>query len=65
MKDAQAAVLKERRPERTRHPWIFAGEVAALPDDAIDGQPLRVLDHRRRFFAMAYSNRRSTSPRMR
>jgi 23S rRNA (cytosine1962-C5)-methyltransferase len=57
--DARAAVLKERRPERARHPWIFQGEIASLPDAAADGQPLRVLDHRRRFFAMAYCNRRS------
>jgi len=54
-----AAVLKERRPERARHPWIFQGEIASLPDGIADGRPLRVLDHRRRFFATAYCNRRS------
>ena len=54
-----AAVLKARRPERVRHPWVFEGEIASLPDSVADGQPLRVLDHRRRFFAMAYCNRRS------
>ena len=42
-----------------RHPWIFQGELASLADDAADGQTVRVLDHRRRFFAMAYVNRRS------
>jgi 23S rRNA (cytosine1962-C5)-methyltransferase len=59
LKDVTAAVLKQRRPERARHPWIFAGEIAAMPDNVVDGQPLRVLDHRRRFYAMAYCNRRS------
>lgn len=59
MIDSRAAILKERRPERARHPWIFQGEIASLPDAAVDGQPLRVLDHRRRFYAMAYCNRRS------
>lgn len=59
MKHAQAAVLKQRRPERARHPWIFAGEVAQLPDGVPDGHALPVLDHRRRFYAMAYCNRRS------
>lgn len=54
-----AAILKPRRPERARHPWVFEGEIASLPDGAEDGQPLRVLDHRRRFYAMAYVNRRS------
>jgi len=57
--DRAAAVLKERRPERLRHPWIFQGEIGSLADTVADGQPLRVLDHRRRFFAMAYCNRRS------
>jgi len=54
-----SAVLKDRRPERARHPWVFAGEIESLPDEVKDGQALRVLDHRRRFFAMAYCNRRS------
>ncbi|HEY7994690.1 MAG TPA: class I SAM-dependent rRNA methyltransferase [Candidatus Eremiobacteraceae bacterium] len=54
-----AAILMPRRPERARHPWVFEGEIASLPDEIQDGQPVRVLDHRRRFFAMAYCNRRS------
>ena len=54
-----AAVLRPRRPERARHPWIFEGEIASLPDDAGAGKPVRVLDHRRQFFAMAYCNRAS------
>ena len=59
MTDVKAAVLKQRRPERARHPWVFTGEIAALPDSVVDGQAIRVLDHRRRFYAMAYCNRRS------
>lgn len=59
MTTGPAAILKARRPERARHPWVFAGEIESLPDEIKDGQPLRVLDHRRRFFAMAYCNRRS------
>ena len=54
-----AAVLKPRRPERARHPWVFEGEIASLPEAIPDGSALRVLDHRRRFYAMAYVNRRS------
>jgi len=54
-----AAILRQRTPERVRHPWIFAGEIDSLPDDAKDGVALRVLDHRRKFFAMAYCNRAS------
>ena len=54
-----AAILKPRRPDRVHHPWVFEGEIASLPDSVADGRPLRVLDHRRRFFAMAYCNRKS------
>jgi 23S rRNA (cytosine1962-C5)-methyltransferase len=54
-----AAILKARRPERARHPWVFEGEIASLPDSIADGDALRVLDHRRRFYAMGYANRRS------
>lgn len=52
-------MLKARRPERARHPWIFQGEIASLPESVADGEILRVLDHRGRFFALAYVNRRS------
>lgn len=54
-----AAILKPRRPERARHPWIFEGEIASLPEAVLDGSTLRVLDHRRGFYGMAYVNRRS------
>jgi 23S rRNA (cytosine1962-C5)-methyltransferase len=53
------ARLKARRPERARHPWIFQGEIASLPEPVADGEILRVLDHRGRFLALAYVNRRS------
>jgi 23S rRNA (cytosine1962-C5)-methyltransferase len=54
-----AARLRPRRPERARHPWIFAGEVAELPPDVADGAVVTVLDHRGAFFARAYCNRKS------
>jgi 23S rRNA (cytosine1962-C5)-methyltransferase len=54
-----AARLRPRRPERARHPWIFAGEVAAIPLDVADGDVVTVLDHRGAFFARAYVNRKS------
>ncbi|MBV8170852.1 MAG: class I SAM-dependent rRNA methyltransferase [Candidatus Eremiobacteraeota bacterium] len=53
------ARLKPRRPQRVQHPWIFAGEIASLPAAAADGEVVRVLDHRARFYATAYLNRRS------
>lgn len=59
MTSAPAAVLKPRRPERTHHPWIFEGEIASLPAGVADGQAVRVLDSQRKFFAVAYCNRRS------
>jgi 23S rRNA (cytosine1962-C5)-methyltransferase len=54
-----AARLRPRRPERARHPWIFAGEVAAMPPEVADGDVVTVLDHRGAFFARAYCNRKS------
>ncbi|HEY7980208.1 MAG TPA: class I SAM-dependent rRNA methyltransferase [Candidatus Eremiobacteraceae bacterium] len=54
-----AARLRPRRPERARHPWIFAGEVAVIPPDVADGDVVTVLDHRGAFFARAYVNRKS------
>ncbi len=55
----EAARIKARRPERLRHPWLFEGEVDSLPAGAVDGEAVRVLDHRGRFFAIAYLNRAS------
>ncbi|HLJ82611.1 MAG TPA: class I SAM-dependent rRNA methyltransferase [Candidatus Eremiobacteraceae bacterium] len=54
-----AARLRSRRPERARHPWIFAGEIAELPQSVKDGEVATVLDHRGAFLARAYCNRRS------
>jgi 23S rRNA (cytosine1962-C5)-methyltransferase len=54
-----AARLRPRRPERARHPWIFAGEVTGVPDGVADGDVVTVVDHRGAFFARAYCNRRS------
>jgi 23S rRNA (cytosine1962-C5)-methyltransferase len=55
----QIARLIKRRPERARHPWIFAGEVEALPEGISPGEPITVVDHRGRFYATAYCNPRS------
>lgn len=54
-----AARLRPRRPERARHPWIFAGEVSGISDGVLDGDVVTVLDHRGDFLARAYCNRRS------
>ena len=53
------AVLRPRKPERARHPWIFAGEIASMGEGASAGGVVRVLDHQRKFFAVAYRNRKS------
>jgi 23S rRNA (cytosine1962-C5)-methyltransferase len=54
-----AARLRPRRPERARHPWIFAGEVNGISDGVKDGDVVTVFDHRGDFIARAYCNRRS------
>lgn len=54
-----AARIRPRKPERIRHPWIFEGEIAELPAEAKDGEVVTVLDHRGKFMARAYCNRRS------
>lgn len=54
-----AARIRPRRPERARHPWIFAGEVDDLPAGVADGDIVTVVDHRGAFFARAYCNRKS------
>ena len=54
-----AARLRPRRAERIRHPWIFAGEIAVIPDSIADGDVVTVVDHRGEFFAHAYCNRTS------
>ena len=53
------ARLKPRRPERALHPWIFGGELEAVPDGVAAGDTVTVVDHRGRFFATAYCNPRS------
>jgi len=54
-----AARLRPRRPERARHPWIFAGEISGISGGVADGDVVTVLDDRGAFFARAYCNRRS------
>lgn len=52
---------KEARHARVRrgHPWVFAGEIAELPDPLWDGQALPLEDARGRFLGMGIVNTRS------
>ncbi|HWE64770.1 MAG TPA: class I SAM-dependent rRNA methyltransferase, partial [Chloroflexota bacterium] len=51
--------LRQQRPERAGHPWVFAGEIAHLPADVADGSVVRVVDARGRVLGMAYANTQS------
>ena len=46
------------KPVRNRHPWIFSGAIAHA-ENAVDGQLVRVLDHKNRFLARGYWNSKS------
>lgn len=52
---------KEARRARIRrgHPWVFAGEVAELPDATYNGQGLPLEDERGRFLGMGIYNANS------
>jgi 23S rRNA (cytosine1962-C5)-methyltransferase len=52
---------KEARHARVRHghPWVFAGEVVALPEAAHDGRALPLEDERGRFLGMGVYNSKS------
>ncbi|MBM3268937.1 MAG: class I SAM-dependent rRNA methyltransferase [Candidatus Sericytochromatia bacterium] len=56
-----SVTLRRGREARLRggHPWIFAGDLAALPPSENAGEAVEVLDHRGRFLAMALCNPRS------
>lgn len=47
------------RSLRLRHPWLFAGAVAAVDGPAVDGGPVEVLDHRGGLLGCGVLNRRS------
>jgi len=55
-------VLKKnsrRARVRTGHPWVFAGEVEALPESSMDGKALPLEDEKGRFLGMGIVNTRS------
>lgn len=51
--------LHRQRPHRVGHPWVFAGEIAHIPESAADGSVVRVVDVAGYPLGMAYINRRS------
>jgi 23S rRNA (cytosine1962-C5)-methyltransferase len=57
-----ATVMLKRgraKPVLQKHPWIFSGAIGSLPDEAIDGDIVRVVDNRGQFLAWGYLNRAS------
>ncbi|BAL99504.1 MULTISPECIES: class I SAM-dependent rRNA methyltransferase [Caldilinea] len=56
-----AVALKPGRekPVRQRHPWIFSGAIASIPNEAADGAVVDVCDAQGGFLARGYLNRRS------
>ncbi len=46
------------KPIRKRHPWIYSGAIAHA-ENAVDGELVKVLDHKDRFLARGYWNSRS------
>lgn len=61
MREYPAVALKPGRekPVRQRHPWIFSGAIASIPDEAADGAIVDVCDAQGAFLARGYLNRRS------
>jgi 23S rRNA (cytosine1962-C5)-methyltransferase len=59
--DLAAVVLRKGRekPVRNRHPWVFSGAVQHIDGQVTDGDVVRVVDHRGRYLATGYLNRRS------
>jgi 23S rRNA (cytosine1962-C5)-methyltransferase len=51
--------LKPQRPERVGHPWVFAGEIAYVPERVRDGDVVRVVDATGQSLGLAYLNRAS------
>jgi 23S rRNA (cytosine1962-C5)-methyltransferase len=54
-------ILKRGRekPALNRHPWIFSGAIKRVEGEVTDGEVVAVADHRGRFLARGYLNRRS------
>jgi 23S rRNA (cytosine1962-C5)-methyltransferase len=56
-----AIILKPGKDRRliAGHCWIYAGEIAGVSDDARDGEPVEILDHRKRSLGVGLLNRQS------
>lgn len=56
-----AVMLKpgKSRAAMQRHPWVFSGALRRIPDEAADGDTVRVVDEQGRFVAWGYLNRAS------
>jgi 23S rRNA (cytosine1962-C5)-methyltransferase len=59
MSQYAAVRLRQQRPERLGHPWVFAGEIAHIPDTVVDGDVVEVIDSQGHSFGLAYINRTS------
>ena len=49
----------KEKPALHRHPWIFSGAIARIPEGIPDGQVVDVSDSQGQFVARGYLNRRS------
>ncbi len=60
-KRVTTVVLKPGRekPVRNRHPWIFSGAIRRIEGKTRDGDLVHVVDHRQRYLAPGYLDRRS------
>ncbi|HEY9722781.1 MAG TPA: class I SAM-dependent rRNA methyltransferase [Oscillatoriaceae cyanobacterium] len=61
MTTAAKVTLRKNRDERVKagHPWVFAGEVYAIPSAELDGQVIAVEDSRGRFLGQGLVNTKS------
>src|SRR5215472_14395706 len=50
---------KRARPFYGRHPWVFAGAVAAVEGEPADGDPVDLLSHAGHFIARGLYNSKS------
>ena len=59
--DYPAVQIKAGRekPIQQRHPWVFSGAIAAIPNDAVDGEIVDVVDGHGKWLARGYLNRTS------